>query len=63
MLGPPVFRSGSGAYNEPKNVCTTVSLDADILAWFKCQGPEYQTLINEALRRVIEQSLAGHCNR
>lgn len=29
----------------------TIRLDADIVEWFKEQGGQYQTLINEVLRR------------
>lgn len=39
----------------------TIRLDDDILAWFRAQvhaagGGNYQTLINRALRRVMEQA-------
>jgi uncharacterized protein (DUF4415 family) len=57
MLGPPVFRRSRGPQKAPTKVSTTVRLDADILAWFKSQGPGYQTRINQALRLVVEQSL------
>jgi uncharacterized protein (DUF4415 family) len=57
MLGPPVFRRGRGPQKAPTKVSTTVRLDADVLAWFKSQGPGYQTRINQALRLVVEQSL------
>ncbi len=63
MLGSPVLRSGRGTHKKPTKVSTTVSLDADILAWFKSQGPDYQTRINEALRLVVEESLAGRSKR
>ncbi len=56
MLGPPVLQRGRGAQKAPTKVSTTVRLDADVIAWFKSQGPGYQTRINEALRLVIEQS-------
>jgi len=29
-------------------------LDADVLAWFRAQGPRYQTYINQVLRREAE---------
>ena len=35
----------------------TVRIDADVLAWFKKDGRRYQTRINEALRKVMEQEL------
>ena len=31
-----------------------VSVDAEVLEWFKSQGPEYQNLINQALRTFVE---------
>jgi len=31
----------------------TLRLDADVLAWFKKQGPGYQTRINRALRTLM----------
>lgn len=33
---------------------TMVQVDADILAWFKAQGKEYQTAINDILRSYIQ---------
>jgi uncharacterized protein (DUF4415 family) len=40
-------------YYKPLKKPVTLRLDADVLAWFKKQGPGYQTRINRALRRVI----------
>ena len=34
-----------------KKQSVTIRLDADIVEWFKDQGGQYQTLINEVLRR------------
>ena len=34
-----------------KKQSVTIRLDADIVEWFKGQGGQYQTLINEVLRR------------
>ncbi len=36
---------------ERKKQSVTIRLDADIVQWFKQQGGQYQTLINEVLRR------------
>jgi uncharacterized protein (DUF4415 family) len=46
---------------DPKKVRITIRLDADIVASFKDQvhqagGGSYQTLINDALRRYIQES-------
>jgi len=35
----------------------TLRLDADVLAWFKKEGSRYQTRINRALRKVMEQEM------
>lgn len=32
----------------------TIRLDADVLAWFRSEGPGYQTRINRLLRRYME---------
>src|SRR5688572_30161077 len=32
----------------------TVRLDGDVIAWFKAQGPGYQTLMNDVLRGYVE---------
>ena len=34
---------------------TTLRLDADVLDWFRAQGPGYQTRINAVLRSYFEQ--------
>jgi uncharacterized protein (DUF4415 family) len=57
MLGPPMVRRGRGPQKAPKKVLTTIRLDADVIAFFRAQGRGYQTLINEALRRVKERGL------
>lgn len=33
----------------------TIRLDSDVVEWFKDQGGQYQTLINEVLRRYKER--------
>ena len=57
MLGPPVVRRGRKPRKGPAKVLTTIRLDADVIAFFRSFGPAYQSRINEALRRVKEQSL------
>jgi uncharacterized protein (DUF4415 family) len=39
----------------PKQVSVTMLVDADLLEWFKAQGEEYESLINSALRRYVEE--------
>jgi len=43
-------------YKAPKK-SVTLRLDADVLAWFKKQGPRYQTKINRTLRRVMNEGI------
>lgn len=45
----------------PGKTRITIRLDDDVLAWFREQvhaagGGNYQTLINQALRRIMEQA-------
>jgi uncharacterized protein (DUF4415 family) len=44
-----------GSLYRPIKKPITLRIDADVLAWFKKQGP-YQLRINQALRRVILES-------
>ncbi|HEX9917891.1 MAG TPA: BrnA antitoxin family protein [Pyrinomonadaceae bacterium] len=38
----------------PEKVSVTVSVDADVLEWFRAQGEEFQQRINAALRIYAE---------
>jgi uncharacterized protein (DUF4415 family) len=42
-----------GKLYRPIKKAITLRVDADVLAWFKKQGPGYQTRINRVLRRVM----------
>lgn len=44
-----------GALYRPIKKPVAMRLDADVLDWFKRQGPGYQTRINEILREHMEQ--------
>ena len=35
----------------------TIRLDADVLAWLKAQGRGYQTRINRALRKLMQDEM------
>ena len=63
MPGPPVLKRGRGPQKTPIKVLTTVSLDADVLAFFKAQGHGYQTRINDELRKVVKKSQATRPTR
>jgi uncharacterized protein (DUF4415 family) len=43
-------------YKAPKK-SVTLRLDADVLAWFKKQGPRYQTKINRVLRWAMKEEI------
>jgi uncharacterized protein (DUF4415 family) len=63
MLGPPVLRRGRGPQKAPTKVLTTMRLDADVIAFFRAQGPGYQSRINEALRRIKRRGLTKRRTR
>lgn len=44
-----------GKFYRPVKRQLTLRLDADVVHWFKSQGKGYQTRINEALRRHVEE--------
>jgi uncharacterized protein (DUF4415 family) len=58
MLGPPIMRRGRGPQKAPTKVLTSLRIDADVIAFFRSQGPGYQSRINDALRGVKERGLA-----
>ena len=45
-------------YYKVKKTSVTLRVDADVLTWFKKQGPGYQTRINRTLRKAM----AGEIN-
>lgn len=57
ILGPPITRRGRGPQKAPTKVLTSLRLDADVIAFFRSQGPGYQSRINEALRGIKERGL------
>ena len=44
-------------FYRPLKKPVTLRLDADVLAWFKRDGRQYQTRINGALRKVMEREM------
>lgn len=48
------FFDRARVYVPPQMAATMVQVDADILAWFKARGNEYQTVINDVLRSYIQ---------
>ncbi|HEY7752640.1 MAG TPA: BrnA antitoxin family protein [Steroidobacteraceae bacterium] len=43
-----------GLPSNPRKAAISLRLDADVLDWFKAQGPGYQTRINAVLRAYKE---------
>ena len=41
----------------PAKASVSLRIDADVLEWFKAQGPGYQTRMNAALRAFKDASL------
>jgi uncharacterized protein (DUF4415 family) len=50
-----IVRRGLGP--APAKASIALRLDADVLAWFKSQGPGYQTRMNAVLRAFKDASL------
>ncbi|MGA7077158.1 MAG: BrnA antitoxin family protein [Terriglobales bacterium] len=44
-------------YSKTPKKMITLRLDADVLAWFKKQGPRYQTKINRVLRWAMKEEI------
>ena len=45
-----------GKFYRPIKKLVSFRIDADVLAWFRSQGGQYQTRINLALRREMESA-------
>lgn len=43
----------------PRKQQVTLRVDADVLSWFKAQGPGYQSRINRLLREYMEAVRSG----
>ncbi len=46
-----------GVLYRPLKKPVTLRLDADVIAWFKKSGSGYQTRINRALRKMMEDEM------
>lgn len=54
QINPEDWKSAvRGKFYRPRKQSISLRLDADVLAWFKQQGPGYQTRINNILREVM----------
>jgi uncharacterized protein (DUF4415 family) len=52
-LGKEFFMKATAAW-PPMKQQLTIRLDADVLAWLKANGRDYQTRINRILRTAME---------
>jgi uncharacterized protein (DUF4415 family) len=43
-----------GRFYRPVKQQISLRVDADVLAWFRSRGKKYQTLMNEVLRREMQ---------
>lgn len=53
-------RAVRGPQIAPTKTQLTVRFDPDIVEWFKAQGPGYQTRMNNALRKHIDERKTNH---
>jgi uncharacterized protein (DUF4415 family) len=42
----------------PPKIAISLRIDEDVLAWFKAQGPGYQTRINSVLYAYMKEAMA-----
>lgn len=54
----PAFWENAPKVKKPQKQ-VLLPIDADVLAWFKTQGKEYQTQINRILRNHMEAHQSG----
>lgn len=48
--------AGRGLAGAQRKVPIALRVDGDVLAWFKAQGPGYQTRINAVLRAFMDKA-------
>jgi uncharacterized protein (DUF4415 family) len=53
LLDEAWFKKARLVPPDPK-VPISIRIDRDVLEWFRCQGPRYQTKINAVLRAYVE---------
>ena len=59
---PAGFWTGAVVVNPAPKQPISLRLDRDVLAWFKGQGPRYQSRINAVLRSYVV-AMRGRTNR
>ena len=58
-----MLKRGRGPQKTPTKVLTAIRLDADVIGFFREQGPGYQTRINQVLRKSVEKDLTASSRR
>jgi uncharacterized protein (DUF4415 family) len=56
---PADFWKGAAVVVPPPKQAISLRVDRDVLAWFKRQGPRYQTRMNAVLRAYVSSRPAG----
>lgn len=59
LLIPPGWRDEAKRPRSPERRKVTLRLDADVLKWFRAQGPDYTNRINRVLRYFMLNVVSG----
>lgn len=54
MFARGLLRKGLKPADKPRKSLLSFRIDADVLAWFRAQGPGYQSRINALLKAYME---------
>jgi uncharacterized protein (DUF4415 family) len=57
LVPVPFYQMGITDFYKPLKKPVTIRVDMDVIAWFKKGGKRYQTRMNLALRRAMEQEM------
>lgn len=60
---PADFWSDATVVVPPPKQAISLRVDQDVLAWFKEQGPRYQTKMNAVLRTYVSRAKTGGAER
>ena len=56
---PADFWTAADVVVPPRKQAISLRVDEDVLAWFKRQGPRYQTKMNAVLRTYVSRATTG----
>ncbi len=66
MVQPPIppgslpWPANASPSARPRKRLLSLRIDEDVLAWFRNQGPGYQTRMNDVLRAYVEHARANN---